>query len=251
MAGTHEALKLGQETLTLTKAKLGTEHRSTLESMDSLAFIYHARGQHREAVKLYEETLTLMRAKLGPNHPTTLSTMHHLTGVYTALGRLDEAVKLYEEKVTLKKAKLGPDHSDTLASIDALARLLATCPDVKVRNPSRAVELAKQAVELRTNEGNYWNTLGVAHYRGGDGKAAVAALERSMGLRKGGDSFDWFFLAMAHWQLGDKGQARKWYDQAVAWMEKNQPNHGELRRFRAEAAVLLGITEKHQETEKK
>ena len=33
-------------------------------------------------------------------------------------------------------------------------------------------------------------------------------------------------------------------------MEKNQPKHGELRRFRAEAGVLLGITDKHQETEK-
>ena len=64
----------------------------------------------------------------------------------------------------------------------------------------------------------------MAHYRAGDWKAAIAALDKSMQLRKGGDSFDWFFLAMAHWQLGNKDEARKWYDQAVEWMEKNQPN---------------------------
>ena len=46
---------------------------------------------------------------------------------------------------------------------------------------------------------------------------------------------------MAHWQLGEKEAARKWYDQAVAWMDKNQPNNEELRRFRAEAAELLGV----------
>jgi hypothetical protein len=46
---------------------------------------------------------------------------------------------------------------------------------------------------------------------------------------------------MAHWQLGDKEQSRKWYDRAVEWMEKNQPNHEELRRFRSEAEQLLGI----------
>jgi tetratricopeptide (TPR) repeat protein len=110
--------------------------------------------------------------------------------------------------------------------------------------------LAKQAVERAPND-DFWNTLGVSLYCAGDWKASVHAFDKAMELRKGGNSLDWFFLAMAHWQLGDKGQARKWYDRAVAWMEKNQPNDGELRRFRAEAGVLLGITEKHQDPQKK
>ena len=117
-------------------------------------------------------------------------------------------------------------------------------PPGELRDPDRAVELAKKAVELEPKEGTYWNTLGVAHYRAGDWKAAIEALTKSMELRNGGDSFDWFFLAMAHWQLGDKPQARSWYDKAVAWMEKNQPKNEELIRFRAEAAALLGVNEK-------
>ena len=54
---------------------------------------------------------------------------------------------------------------------------------------------------------------------------------------------------MAHWQLGNKEQARKWYDQAVAWLEKNKEQlekqkryKEELLRFRAEAAALLEVT---------
>jgi uncharacterized protein HemY len=39
-------------------------------------------------------------------------------------------------------------------------------------------------------------------YREGDWNAAAAALEKSMQLRQGGDSFDWFVLAMAHGQMG-------------------------------------------------
>ena len=69
----------------------------------------------------------------------------------------------------------------------------------------------------------------------------VACNEWSSELRKGGDSADWFFLAMARWRQGDKEQARLWYDRAVQWMEKNQPQDKELPRFRAEAAALLGI----------
>ena len=65
--------------------------------------------------------------------------------------------------------------------------------------------------------------IGAARYRNGQWKEAIAAFEKSMELRDGGDSFDWFFLAMCHWQLGDKQAARKWYDQAVVWMDKNEP----------------------------
>lgn len=48
---------------------------------------------------------------------------------------------------------------------------------------------------------------------------------------------------MAHWQLGDKDQAQKSYDQAVQWMDKNNPNAQRLRRLRAEAEELLGTKE--------
>ena len=61
-----------------------------------------------------------------------------------------------------------------------------------------------------------------------------------MELRKGGDAYDWFFQAMAHWQKGDKDEARKWFDKAVAWTRQKAPKNVELRRFWAEAAELLG-----------
>jgi hypothetical protein len=57
----------------------------------------------------------------------------------------------------------------------------------------------------------------------------------------GGNSIDWFLLALAHGKLGEKDQARAWYDRAVSWMDTNQPNNEVLRHFRAEAAELLGL----------
>jgi eukaryotic-like serine/threonine-protein kinase len=122
---------------------------------------------------------------------------------------------------------------------NGLAWFLATCPLAKLRNASEAIDLAKKAIKLRPQEGLYWNTLGTAHYRAGDWKAAIGALDKSMELRKGGDSFDWFFLAMANQQLGHTDEARKWYDRAVVWMEKNRPTNEELLRFRAEAEDLV------------
>jgi WD40 repeat protein/serine/threonine protein kinase/tetratricopeptide (TPR) repeat protein len=160
----------------------------------------------------------------------------NLAVLLAANGRHEEADKAYQ-----KFLKLVPESA---VAHNNLAWLLATCPETKFRDTQRAIASAKKAIELAPKEGNHWNTLGAAHYCAGDSKAAIAALEKSMELRKGGDSFDWFFLAMAHWKLGDKKAARKWYDQAVQWMEKNQPKNEELQRFRLEAGKLLAIEKK-------
>jgi WD40 repeat protein/tetratricopeptide (TPR) repeat protein len=147
-----------------------------------------------------------------------------------------------------KAIELAPENGEF---INGLAWLLATYPEAKFRNPKRAMELTKKALERTPKAGEMWNTLGVAHYRAGDWKAAIAALQKSMPLRKGGDTFDHLFLSMAHWQLGNKTEARKWYDQAIAWAKKNRESLGsdrihaeEYRRFLAEAEELLGVRKK-------
>jgi tetratricopeptide (TPR) repeat protein len=120
---------------------------------------------------------------------------------------------------------------------------LATCVDSRFRDADRAVEVAKKAVQLLSQEGACWNTLGVAQYRAGHWKEAITALQKSIELQ-GDDSWAFFFLAMAHWQLGHKEEARRRYDKAVEWMEKNRPEDEELLRFRGEAVELLDITDK-------
>jgi tetratricopeptide (TPR) repeat protein len=127
---------------------------------------------------------------------------------------------------------------------NCLAWFLATCPEPRLRKPAEAVRLAKQAVEAQPTAGEFWTTLGVAHFRNGDDAAAIAALEKARMLRAGGNSFDWFFLAMAHCRQGDLDQAHKWFERAAAWMTKCMPRDGELRRFRAEAQAMLAQAKK-------
>lgn len=103
--------------------------------------------------------------------------------------------------------------------------------------------MAKKACELSPKTGSYWNTLGIAHYRAGNFQEALDALQKSMDLTKGGSVWDWFFLAMAHWRLGHKEEARQWYNKAIAWMDENKPRDERLPPLRAEAAALLEITD--------
>ncbi|HEX2474881.1 MAG TPA: hypothetical protein VHK01_09050, partial [Lacipirellulaceae bacterium] len=75
----------------------------------------------------------------------------------------------------------------------------------------------------------------------GQWQKAIEALETSVRLYDGRDlSFNGFFLAMAHWQRGDKDVARQWYEDAVAWMREHRPDDQRLVAFRAEADELMG-----------
>jgi tetratricopeptide (TPR) repeat protein len=148
-------------------------------------------------------------------------------------GKAEEAIAAHRKAIELDP-QYAPAHNN-------LAWLLATSSDAKFRDPAQAITLAEKAVEIAPQDPTCPNTLGVAYYRIGNWKASITALEKSIELRKGGDSCDWFFLAMAHWQLGNKDTAREWYEKAVEWAEKNAAANDELRRFRAEVAQLLGV----------
>jgi serine/threonine protein kinase len=240
----QEALRLHEETLAFRKARLGEDDPATLDSLNNVANSHSALGRNDEALQLHEKALERRRTRLGPDNPDTLQSMNNVAVALSALGRHAEARKLHEETLTLRKAKLGLDHRDTLQSMNALAWILANCPDQALRDPDRALEVAKQAVQGAPRKCDYRNTLGTAYYRTGDWKGAIEALTKSMELGKGGDAADWFFLAMAHWHLDDKNEGREWYDRAVQWTEKNRPQDEELQLFRAESEKLLGIEKK-------
>jgi tetratricopeptide (TPR) repeat protein len=122
------------------------------------------------------------------------------------------------------------------------AQFLVTCPDPKWRNANRARECASRAVEQNPRDTGAWTTLGIAAYRMGEHASAIAPLEKAMSLQGDKCPTEQFFLAMAHWQLGDKQQAREWFEKATAWMSKNGWQDENLLRFRAEASALLGIS---------
>jgi tetratricopeptide (TPR) repeat protein/serine/threonine protein kinase len=200
--------------------------------------IYGNRGQYDKAVADLSKAIQLAPDDL------------QVVGIYLLRAQANSRLAHFAEarrdcESALKRA---PANASVL---NDLAWLLATCPGVKLRDPHRAVVLGGKAVAAAPKTGDYWNTLGVAHYRAGDWKAAITALDKSVKLRQGGDAVDYLFLAMAHWQLGNRDQARKAYDHAVQWLEKNKQalekdtaRAEEFLRFRIEAEEVLELKKK-------
>jgi serine/threonine protein kinase/tetratricopeptide (TPR) repeat protein len=148
-------------------------------------------------------------------------------------GRYSEAAQAFRQAL-----ELGP--ANTFALND-FAAFLADCPDPTCRVPPEAVALARKAVAQAPDDGMFLNTLGIALYRAGEWKEALAVLQKSINLRNGGTGADELLLAMVQWRSGEKDQARRRYDQAARWTKANKPNDQDLRRLRVEAAMLLGI----------
>jgi Flp pilus assembly protein TadD len=199
------------------------------ETHNYLGFALKQKGLLDEAIAEYREAL-----RLDPQRAVAYT---DLGIAFNAKGLLDDAVAAFRESV-----RISPPGSrwqaDNRFGLNDLAWHFSTAADLQDRRPVLAVELAREAVALGPDWAQ-WNTLGAAHYRAGDWQAAIEALEKSMSLSNGGNSFDRFFLAMAHWQAGRAEEARKWQKEAIEWMDRNQPDNEELRRFRAEAEELI------------
>jgi hypothetical protein len=88
-----------------------------------------------------------------------------------------------------------------------------------------------------------WKILGEAEYRCRHWPAAIEALLNATKFGTKDDPSLELFLAMAHWQVGHKGEARRLYDQAIGGMDQQKSWDDDLRRLRAEAAALLGLPE--------
>jgi tetratricopeptide (TPR) repeat protein len=197
----------------------------------------------RRAVAVIEE--------LAVKHPTDVGRLSVLCTYQMFLadheqraGRAKEAAETYKRAFGTMTALLAKRPNDAGVALQ-LSRSLSMCPLARLRDPARAVALAKKALEQDPGSGGGWSTLALAHYRAGDWKAALAALGRSKGSVKD-DPGIWanvFLLAMTHWQLGDKPKARQWYEKGDQWMRKYHSQHGDLWQLRAEAARLLGLPE--------
>jgi serine/threonine protein kinase/tetratricopeptide (TPR) repeat protein len=219
----------------------------------NFAHLRQAGGERTAAAEHYRLALDLLAKVVDdgpgvPEYQDRLACAHFLLADLLAqggeAGETAEAAEHYRKGFIIVE-ELVSKWSGNAEYHRCLAWNLATCPDPLFREPARAVQAGRKAVELAPRNDGSWNRLGIAHYRAGDWEAAIAALEKAMQLKNGGDSWDWLFLAMAHWQRGEKEQARRWYDRAAPRMPTSA---GAVRydRFRAEAAALLGI-ENNQE----
>jgi eukaryotic-like serine/threonine-protein kinase len=242
----EEARALFEEALKGQVRALGPTNEETVLTMINLADTARLQGHFDEARKLAEEANGLNRRTLGPEHPQTLFGLTILSSIARDQGSLDEARKGYENALAVLRHTLSARTPEVQRCIDDYAWMLAASTDPGYRDPRRAIELANEVIENSPKVRDVWTTLGVAHYRAGAWKDAIAALEKSETTAPAlFTAANGFFLAMAYWQLGEKAKGHEWYAKALPSVKTaSQPTVRELAIFQLEASQLLGISER-------
>jgi WD40 repeat protein/tetratricopeptide (TPR) repeat protein len=173
--------------------------------------------------------------ELSRSHPGDASYIERRGEVHKRLG--------HDEAARADRARAARLPQPTAKALNDTAWELITGA-VYLRDPERAVSLAKKAVALSPGKATFLNTLGISLYRARRYADAVSTLEQSLAASRGKSAaFDLFFLAMARHRLGQTVQARDSFDRAVRWWGEQkqlaEPYAEELTAFRAEAEAVL------------
>ena len=137
------------------------------EALTNLGNALAARGQVEEAIRHYREAL-----RIKPD----FSAAHlNLGNALAAQGQMEEAMRHYRECV-----RLQPNQPEAM---EALAWILATHPQAKLRDGTEAVCLAERARQLRNREHpSTLDTLAAAYAESGRFAEAVAAARKAAEL---------------------------------------------------------------------
>src|SRR5690606_9861045 len=182
----------------------------------SLGNARRGQGKLDEAIDAYQKALAATEHTANQSRDLA-RVQRELHGLLVSAGRERDAEQLFHQVRTRCEDYA---ESNEMYSRWELAWFLVTWPDSRFHDAPKAIELAGQLVKEDPTVGYYWRTLGAAHLRRNDPASAISALEKANECAGGGSPWEWYFLAMAHWQLGNKEEALTWFERANEHLEK-------------------------------
>jgi tetratricopeptide (TPR) repeat protein len=209
---------------------LGSDHTSTLMTVNNLGNLYADQGKLKEAEEMYQRALQGMEEALGPDHTSTLETVNNLGILYTKQGKLKEAEEMYQRALQGYEKRLGSYHSATLTTVSNLGILYADQGKLK-----EAEEMFQRALQGReealgpdhTSTLQTVNNLGLLHANQGKLKEAEEMYQRALqGMEEalGPDHTSTLMtvnnLGLLYKDQGKLKEAEEMYQQALQGYEK-------------------------------
>jgi serine/threonine protein kinase len=238
--------------------RLRQEHPDSISPDDQLSGLFGRLSDTLMTVGRWEDAEQAARRRLAicttwhERFPTEKYYRNQVTWSFYDLGHVlfgagkhQEAKDAYQRGITMLAA-LATDFPRSPLFQNNMAWMLSTCPVEQLRDPSRAVEYARQALQLSPENADFWTTQARAQYAAGNFEAAIMSTEKAQ--QHFGDSFlsdAQLVLAMAHYQLGDRERGREIYQQAVDKLgNKNTYSYWytmEFRVLQAEAEQMFAL----------
>jgi WD40 repeat protein/serine/threonine protein kinase/tetratricopeptide (TPR) repeat protein len=230
--------------------QLGADHSQMWPYLESLGNRRGNDGEPKEVESQFRQAIRF-REMVAAKYPNASDCQADLAISQLRLARLllntdrpNEAKVVHENSMTVVDKLAAQFHCGaelpprTAAIFASFTWHLTIAADPKLRDPVRALKLAKIAVLLDPGGSLPWQVLGWAYYRNGAYRESIEALEKAGTLECGGDLGQSIVLAMAHWQLGERDRAPKLHEDTG----KEFPNNEEMTRWHVEAEELMKTT---------
>lgn len=213
-----------------------------------LGKLLHEAGDHEDARLHFENAVTLLdrlveQRPMWPACTDELArTCEHFAALLEDLNEPTQATTRLNLARQLRMSLVSPPDGRPIAAeyLDKLARLLTSCADDTVRDPSEAVKYALDAVKAAPQNAEFHSTLGAAQCRSERWTESIDTLGEAIRLRGEATGQDGFFLAIANVRLGRTDKACECFQLGCDWMERECPGNLEMRRIGNEAAEALG-----------
>jgi tetratricopeptide (TPR) repeat protein len=209
-----EAISHCQTALELRKESLGEKHPEYAASLNNLGLMYQSVGDYARAAELIRGATEIWETVLSDQYPDYVAGLKNLASVYHSggdsgraravcrqvleinpddvqarwlLGILSRNQRKDQEAVThwREVLRLQPDQVPVLVQT---AWVLATSPDVSVRDGSEAVKLAARAIQLSGGESaGSLDVLAAAYAESGRFAEAVETAKRALAIVSGGE----------------------------------------------------------------
>ena len=219
--------------MALARQTHGDSHLEVALRLTELADGLMSTGSFAEAEPLYKEALGIWTDQLGSEHIRAREVFAKLEDLFVQSGETEKVIPFLKRR--LERALATADNARLLssASWDVVKR-----PGHSTDLCTRALEAARRACELQSENGAFLNTLGVAQYRASLFEDAHATLTRSDKLNDGHPA-DIAFLAMTLTRLGRAEEAQRELERLHALMRQEPwSTDPQSLRFLREVQVL-------------
>ena len=140
----REGIKLGIRSQEIQRRVQGDKHPDYAASLNNLAVLYKAQGDHARAEPLFRQALEIKKQALGDKHPNYAGSLNNLASLYRAQGDYARAEPLFRQASDIYKQVLGDKHPNYALSLNNLASLYKAQGDY-----ARAAPLFRQALDIR------------------------------------------------------------------------------------------------------
>lgn len=108
------ALKLYENSLSVSKATYGVTHHTVAQSLNNIAGVKFKLGDYNGAVAMYERSIDIKTKLFGIESADVALTLNNIAVMHMAAGKLTVAVHSQEQAVQILEKVLGPKHPNTV-----------------------------------------------------------------------------------------------------------------------------------------